>query len=94
MKETTKKQLHPVNAFNPEMLKKIIKDGYKFVKIRGYTHDRRLDYTNPSYMVLIPTKEISPNGMDLEVYEPVGSATLHAWAEETTGVKILVAFGI
>ena len=78
--------------FNRMTLDWMKEDGYKYVQVKGYTHDKRLDYMEPHYLVLVPLKKLSQNGMDIEIYEPITSNILLSWADNEVGVKVMVSF--
>ena len=54
--------------------------GYRFVLVRGYTRDRRVDYIELSYFTLIPVKELSEDPNKKGIYEPIDSPILMEWA--------------
>ena len=92
MKKKTREILHGLMPFNRMTLDWMKEDGYKYVQVKGYTHDKRLDYMEPHYLVLVPLKKLSQNGMDIEIYEPITSNILLSWADNEVGVKVMVSF--
>ncbi len=66
-----------------EMLRKIEKDGFKFVQVKGLTFDKHYDYVEPHFLVLIPMKELPTAQEHKDIYEPVPSNLLQKWAVET-----------
>jgi hypothetical protein len=65
--------------------------GYRYVQIKGFTADKKLDYMEPRYWVLIPMKELPAGKGEIEIYEPINSQTLVEWATHPhDGMKVLV----
>lgn len=91
MKEATRKEIQSSVVFTNDVLQKLKDAGYKFVKIEGYTHDNRLDYMEPRYMLLTPTKEENTAGGEMGVYEPIDSEILLSWVEGKSVAKVFVA---
>jgi hypothetical protein len=65
--------------------------GFRFVLIKGYTTDRRVDYIVLNYFTLVPVKDLPEDPNKKEIYEPIDSDILLEWAsrpEESTIVLI------
>mgnify|MGYP001554104728 CR=1 FL=1 len=92
MKKKPRETLQGLMPFNRMTLDWMKEDGYKYVQVKGYTRDKRLDYMEPRYLVLVPLKRLSQNGMDIEIYEPITSNILLSWADNEVGVKVMVSF--
>ena len=63
-------------------LANIEKKGYKYVQVIGLTMDRHYDYVEPYFFMLVPCKELPTDPARKEIFEPVDSELLRAWARE------------
>ena len=91
MKEREK--IKPNNVpFSKIILEDLKKRGYKYLQIKGYTHDYRVDHIQPHYLVLIPFKEFPEDQRDIEIYEPIDSTLLAAWADNQIGTKVMISY--
>jgi hypothetical protein len=68
--------------FDSAALKKLERQGYKYVQIDGLTVDKHYDYIEPHFMVLVPIKELPSEQDKKGIYEPIGSEILRQWAAE------------
>jgi predicted RNA binding protein YcfA (HicA-like mRNA interferase family) len=71
-----------VTHFDSAALKKLEKNGYKYVQIKGLTVDKHFDYIEPHFMVLVPLKELPLDQDKKDIYEPILSEILQQWAIE------------
>ena len=72
------------------IIEQLKEKGYKFLQIKGYAHNNRIDYIQPYYLMLIPFKEFPKDPHDIEIYEPTNSEILSSWADDEMGVKVMV----
>lgn len=65
--------------------------GFRFVLIKGYTTDRRIDYIELSYFTLTPVKDLPDDPNKKEIYEPIDSTILMEWASHPDeGMKVII----
>lgn len=71
----------------------ILKDqGFRYVRVNALTKDRRPDYMEPHYFVLVPVKDITDDKGSKGIYEPIDSQLLTVWASfPDDGIKVFVA---
>jgi hypothetical protein len=91
MKGETETYFQSARQFTKDVLTQLRADGYRYVKVKGYTLDKRPDYIDPYYILLVPVKEAQTGKGTLEIYEAIDSPILNGWAEGDTGTKVLVA---
>jgi hypothetical protein len=78
--------------FTLSSLRKIEKDGYKFVQVKGLTMDKHYEYIEPHFLVLVPMKELPTDQDKKDIYEPVPSELLQRWAvENDENMEIFIA---
>ncbi len=63
-------------------LLKMEKEGFKYFQVKGLTTDKHYDYIGPSFLVLVPMKELPADQAKKDIYEPVKSELLQQWAKE------------
>ena len=94
MKNEAKENFGPTVIFTLEALERLKARGFQYVRVNAFTHDKRLDYMEPHYFVLVPFKDLQDDPDKKGIYEPINSQLLAAWAllpEE--GIKVLLAAG-
>ncbi len=65
--------------------------GFRFVLIKGYTTDRRQDYIELNYFMLVPVKDLPDDPNKKEIYEPIDSTILTEWAlSPDEGIKVII----
>ena len=75
-----------------DQLQKLKDKGFRYVQVKGFTSDRRLDYMEPRFLLLIPIKDLSNDPAQKEIYEPINSKILEEWANSANeGIEILIA---
>lgn len=79
MKNETKENFGTTAPFTLAALETLKSKGFQYVQVKGFTRDRRLDYMEPHFLVLIPLKEL-PAGGNIEIYESINSKLLLEWA--------------
>jgi hypothetical protein len=82
---------HATTPFTPGVLDALRRKGYRFVQVRGLTVEGHYDYIEPSRLVLIPFRELPAQPEDKDIYEPIDSELLLAWAyDKGNGVAVFV----
>jgi hypothetical protein len=77
-----------------ESLQQLKDSGFRFVLIKGYTTDRRIDYMDFSYFTLEPVTKLPEDPTKKEIYEPIDSEILTEWATfPDHGAKVLIETG-
>lgn len=74
----------PRLPFNTQKLQELIRKGYKFVQVMGLTADCHYDVTQPHCILLIPLRELPRDNARKDVYEPIDSEIIAAWAENVS----------
>ena len=92
MKERRKANSRTTVPFSKTMLAQLKKQGYKYLQIKGHTHDNRIDHIQPHYLILIPFKEFPQDKRDIEIYEPINSDILRSWADSQTGTTVMISY--
>jgi len=65
--------------------------GFRFVLIKGYTTDRRIDYIEVNYFTLVPVKDLPEDPNKKEIYESIDSDILMQWASfPDDGAKVII----
>lgn len=65
--------------------------GFRFVLIKGYTTNRRVDYNEVSYFALVPVKDLPEDPTKKEIYESIDSDILMQWASfPDDGAKVFI----
>jgi hypothetical protein len=74
-----------------ESLQQLKDSGFRFVLIKGYTTDRRVDYIELNYFTLVPVKDLPEDPNKKEIYEPIDSEILMEWASfPDDGAKVII----
>jgi hypothetical protein len=93
MKNETKENFGSTTPFTSVVLETLKSKGFQFVQIKGFTADKRLDYMEPRYLVLIPMKKLPPDPGTIEIYESINSKLLVDWAANPRdGLNVLVSY--
>ena len=93
MKNETREDFGTTAPFTMAALEVLKNKGFKYVQVKGFTSDKRLDYMEPRYLVLIPMKELPVEPGEIEIYECINSQLLQDWATHPgEGMKVLVSF--
>ncbi|TDW96842.1 hypothetical protein [Dinghuibacter silviterrae] len=90
MKGETETFFQSAKPLTRKILDQLKAAGVQYVTVKGYTLDKRPDYIEPYYILLVPVKKDSGS---LGIYEPIDSQILSGWADGGTETKILVAGG-
>lgn len=92
MKNETRENFGTTTPFTIAALETLKNKGFRYVQVKGFTSDKRLDYMEPRYLVLIPMKELPVDGGKIEIYEPINSQLLLDWATNSNdGMRILIS---
>ena len=90
MKNEIRDSFGATTLFTIAALEALKDKGFRYVQIKGFTADKKLDYMEPRYWVLFPLKELSG---EIEIYEPINSQTLMDWATHPRDeMKVLVCY--
>lgn len=78
--------------FTTKTLELMVKKGFKYVQVKGFSSDKHYDYVEPHYLILFPMKELPTDQDQKDIYEPTASKMLQQWAKEDSyGVQVLVS---
>jgi hypothetical protein len=92
MKNETRENFGSTARFNKAALEMLKQKGFRYVQIKGFTTEKKLDYMEPRYLLLIPIKELPVDSGEMEIYEPVDSKLLVDWAAHPRdGMTVLIA---
>ena len=93
MKHETREDFGTTAPFTVAALEKLKNKGFQYVQIKGFTTDKRLDYMEPRYLVLIPLKELPVDSGKVEIYESTNSQLLLDWAAHPReGMDVLISY--
>jgi hypothetical protein len=56
--------------------------GFQYVQVKAFTSDRHFDYVDPSMFIMFPLRELPTDPLKKDIYEPINSELLKAWASE------------
>jgi hypothetical protein len=74
-----------------QSLQQLKDSGFRFVLIKGYTTDRRVDYIEVNYFTLIPVKDLPEDPSKMEIFESIDSEILMQWASfPDDGAKVII----
>ncbi len=94
MKNETKENFGSTVELTLQTLEDLKNRGFLYVRVNAFTQDKRMDYMEPRYFVLIPVKELSDDVDKKGIYEPVNSRLLADWANfPNEGIKVYVTKG-
>jgi len=94
MKIENKRDFGPVVIFTLEVLEKLRASSFRYVRVNSFTHDKRMDYIEPYYFILVPIKDLQDDPNKKGIYEPIDSELLTIWASNPNdGVKVFVTVG-
>ena len=93
MKNETREDFGTTAPFTIAVLETLKNKGFQYVQVKGFTSDKRLDYMQPRYMVLIPMKALPVDAGKIEIYESINSQLLLDWATHPRdGMEVLIYF--
>lgn len=91
MKNETKINFENAIRLTPKTLQTLKDKGYLYVQVNSFTYDRRLDYMEPRYFVLVPIKDLSVDPENQGIYEPINSKILIDWSNSShDDIEVLV----
>jgi hypothetical protein len=94
MKNEAKENFGPAIVFTLQALDILKARGFRYVRVNAFTRDKRLDYMEPHYFVLVPVKDLQDDPDKKGIYEPIDSQVLTDWAHfPNEGIKVLVTMG-
>lgn len=94
MKNETKENFGPTVLFTLQALEGLKDRGFRYVRVNAFTQDKRPDYMEPHYFVLVPIKDLPDDPAKKGIYEPINSPLLTDWANfPNEGIKVLVTTG-
>ncbi|MDP4251611.1 MAG: hypothetical protein Q8918_16025 [Bacteroidota bacterium] len=92
MKNETKENFESTVRLTRKTLQHLIDKGFQYVQVRGFTLDKRPDYMEPHYLILLPMKELPEDPAKKDIYEPIHSSILTGWANfPNDGVEVFIA---
>jgi hypothetical protein len=75
-----------------EALRNLKKRGFHYVSVNAFTKDKRPDYMEPHYIVLVPMEELPKERDKKGIYEPVDSPVLVSWANSPDeGIEVFIS---
>jgi len=88
---TSSEKLKSTIKLTTQSLQDLKEKGFRYVLVKGYTTDRRIDYIELNHITLIPVKDLSQDPNQKEIFEPIGSALLSQWAQyPDVGVQVFI----
>jgi|SRR5882757_620597 len=91
MKNETRENFQSTTRLTSKGLQNLKDMGFRYVQIKGFTMDKRLDYMELRYFMLVPIKDLPEDPNKKEIYEPIDSEILMNWANSPDdGVEVLV----
>jgi hypothetical protein len=94
MKNETKENFGPAVELTLQTLEDLKNKGFRYVRVNAFTQDKRMDYMEPHYFVLVPIKDLQDDPGKKGIYEPINSQLLTDWAHfPNEGIKVLVTMG-
>lgn len=63
-------------------LESLEEKGFQYVQVKAFTSDRHFDYVDPSMFIMFPLRELPTDPLKKDIYEPINSELLKAWASE------------
>ena len=92
MKNETRENFGSTAPLTMAALEALKKRGFRYVQVKGFTADKRLDYMEPRYLVLIPIMALPVDSGKVEIYESIDSKLLRDWASHPgDGMKVLIS---
>jgi hypothetical protein len=91
-KKTSRMEVpRPAIKLTKQSLQQLKDSGFRFVLIKGYTTDRRIDYIEVNYFTLVPVKDLPEDPNKKEIYDSIDSEILMQWASfPDDGAKVII----
>jgi hypothetical protein len=80
MTNEERQNLGAVTPFTLPALQKLKNRGFRFMQVNGFSSDKRLDYMEPRYFILVPLKDLPTENDRKGIYEPIDSQLMLDWA--------------
>jgi hypothetical protein len=92
MKNETRENFGTTTPFTLAALEMLKSKGFLYVQIKGFTSDKRLDYMEPRFILLVPIMALPDEPGKIEIYESISSKLLQDWATHPgSGMEVLIA---
>ena len=92
MKNETGEDFGTTASFTLATLEALKTKGFLYVQIKGFTSDKRLDYMEPRYLLLVPLMALPDEPGKVEIYESINSRLLQEWAADPgNGMEVLIS---
>ena len=92
MEKEPKQDLEPNPRLTAQNLQKLKDNGFQYVLVEGFTRDKRLEYVDPSFLLLTPVKDLPEDIKEKGIFESINSTILKDWAEfPDEGIEVLIA---
>jgi len=92
MKNETRENFGSTTPLTMATLETLKEKGFQYVQVKGFTADKRLDYMEPRYLILIPVMALPVDPGKIEIYECINSKLLQDWASHPgEGMKVLIS---
>jgi hypothetical protein len=85
MTNEERQNLGTVTPLTLPALQKLKNKGFRFMQVNGFSSDKRLDYMEPRYFILVPMKDLPAENDRKGIYEPIDSQLLADWAAVSLG---------
>ncbi len=93
MTNETSEDFGKTAPFTRAVMESLMNKGFRYVQVKGVTSDKKLDYMEPRYLVLIPMKALPDTPGSIEIYEAINSKLLQEWANHPhEGMQVMIAF--
>jgi hypothetical protein len=94
MKNEIKENFGPSVILTLQTLEELRGRGFRYVSVNAFTTDKRPDYMEPRYFVLVPMKDLPDDINKKGIYEPINSQLLRDWATfPNEGINVFVTAG-
>jgi hypothetical protein len=91
MKNESRENFQSTTRLTSQGLENLKGRGFRYVQVKGFTMDKRLDYMELRYFMLVPIKDLPDDPNKKEIYEPIDSEILMDWANSPDdGVEVLI----
>jgi hypothetical protein len=73
-----------------QTLQELKDKGFRFVLVRSYTLDRRVDYIQMNHFALKPVRELPRDPGEMGIFAPIDSDILVDWADGGGGIQAFI----
>lgn len=91
-----RQRLGTTTPLTPVTLQKLKNKGFRYIQVNGFSSDKKLDYMEPRYFILVPLKDLPAEPDRKGIYEPIDSKLLLQWAnlpKDDSDIFIKGSFG-